>query len=34
MIELLHRGIEKEAQAIEELLRSAELFKKDSAQDR
>jgi signal transduction histidine kinase len=34
MIELLHRGIEKEAHAIEELLRSAELFKKDSAQDR
>lgn len=34
MIELLHRGVEKEAQAIEELLRSTELFEKDAAQNR
>ena len=34
MIELLHRGVEKEAQAIEELLRSTELFEKRASQDR
>jgi hypothetical protein len=34
MIELLHRGVKKEAQAIEELLRSTELFEKDAAQNR
>jgi signal transduction histidine kinase len=34
MTEVLHRGVEKEAQAIEELLRSTELFEKDSAQNR
>ena len=31
MIEVLQRGVEKEAQAIEELLRSTELFEKDAA---
>jgi signal transduction histidine kinase len=31
MIQLLHRGVEKEAQAIEELLKSTELFEKDAA---
>ena len=34
MIELLQRGVKKEAQAIEELLRSRELFEKDAAQNR
>ena len=34
IIEILHRGVEKEAQAIEELLRSTELFEKDTAQNR
>src|SRR5262249_60169866 len=34
IIEVLHRGVEKEAQAIEELLRSTELFEKDAAQNR
>ena len=34
MIEVLHRGVEKEAQAIEELLRSTELFERDTAQNR
>jgi hypothetical protein len=34
MIELLHRGVKKEAQAIEELLRSTELFEKDAGQNR
>ena len=31
MIGLLHRGVKKEADAIEELLRSTELFEKDAA---
>ena len=31
MIEVLQRGVQKEAQAIEELLRSTELFEKDAA---
>jgi signal transduction histidine kinase len=30
MIEVLRRGVKKEAQAIEELLKSAELFEKDA----
>jgi hypothetical protein len=30
MIGLLHRGVKKEADAIEELLRSTELFEKDA----
>jgi signal transduction histidine kinase len=34
MIEVLHRGVEKEAQAIEELLGSTDLFEKDAAQNR
>jgi signal transduction histidine kinase len=34
MIEVLRRGVKKEAQAIEELLRSTELFEKDAAQNR
>jgi len=34
MIGVLHRGVKKEAQAIEELLRSTELFEKDAAQNR
>ena len=34
MIGVLHRGVEKEAQAIEELLMSTELFEKDAAQNR
>jgi len=33
MIGVLQRGVEKEAQAIEELLRSTELFEKDAAQN-
>jgi signal transduction histidine kinase len=33
MIEVLHRGVKREAQAIEELLRSTELFEKDAAQN-
>jgi len=33
MIEVLHRGVQKEAQAIEELLRSTEFFEKDSSQN-
>jgi len=32
MIEVLRRGVRKEAQAIEELLKSTELFEKDAAQ--
>ena len=34
MIGVLQRGVKKEAQAIEELLRSTELFEKDAAQNR
>jgi signal transduction histidine kinase len=34
MIEVLHRGVKKEAQAIEELLRSTELFEKGAAHNR
>jgi signal transduction histidine kinase len=34
MIGVLQRGIKKEARAIEELLRSTELFEKDAAQNR
>ena len=34
MIEVLRRGVRKEAEAIEELLRSTELFQKDAAQNR
>ena len=34
MIGVLHRGVEKEAQAIEDLLKSTELFEKDAAQNR
>ena len=34
MIEVLHRNVQKEAQAIEELLRSTELFEKDTSQIR
>jgi signal transduction histidine kinase len=33
MIEVLRRGVQKEAQAIEELLRSTELFEKDATQN-
>jgi signal transduction histidine kinase len=34
MIGVLQRGVKKEAQAIEELLRSTELFEKDATQNR
>ena len=34
MIGVLHRGVKKEAQAIEELLRSTELFEKDAPRNR
>jgi hypothetical protein len=34
MIAVLQRGVKKEAQAIEELVRSTELFEKDAAQNR
>jgi signal transduction histidine kinase len=34
MIGVLHRGVQKEAQAIEELLRSTELFEKDASKNR
>jgi hypothetical protein len=34
MIGVLQRGVKKEADAIEELLRSTELFEKNAAQDR
>jgi signal transduction histidine kinase len=34
MIGVLHRGVQKEAKAIEELLRSTEFFEKDSSQNR
>jgi signal transduction histidine kinase len=34
MIEVLRRGVKKEAEAIEELLRSTELFEKDAAKNR
>ena len=34
MIGVLQRGVKKEARAIEELLRSTELFEKDAAQNR
>jgi hypothetical protein len=30
MIEVLRRGVRKEAQAVEELLQSTELFEKDA----
>jgi signal transduction histidine kinase len=33
MIGVLHRNVQKEAQAIEELLRSTELFEKDASQN-
>ena len=33
MIEVLHRNVQKEAQAIEQLLRSTELFEKDAPQN-
>ena len=33
MIGVLHRGVQKEAQAIEELLRSTEFFEKDTSQN-
>ena len=33
MIEMLHRGVQKEAQAIEDLLRSTEFFEKDASQN-
>lgn len=33
MIEVLRRGVKKEAQAIEDLLKSTELFEKSAAQD-
>jgi len=33
MIGVLQRGVKKEARAIEELLRSTELFEKDAAQN-
>ena len=32
MIGVLHRGVKKEARAIEELLRSTDLFEKDAVQ--
>jgi len=32
MIEVLYRGVKKEAEAIEELLKSTELFEKNAAQ--
>jgi len=34
MIEVLQRGVKKEAEAIEELLRSTEFFEKDASQNR
>ena len=34
MIEVLRRGIRKEAEAIEELLSSTELFEKNAAQNK
>ena len=34
MIEVLHRGVQKEAEAIEDLLRSTEFFEKDASQNR
>ena len=34
MIGVLQRGVQKEAQAIEEVLRSTELFEKGAAQNR
>jgi signal transduction histidine kinase len=34
IIEVLHRNVQKEAEAIEELLRSTELFEKDASQGR
>ena len=34
MIGVLQRGVKKEARAIEELLRSTELFEKDATQNR
>jgi len=34
MIGVLHRGVQKEAQAIEELLRSTEFFEKDASQNK
>jgi signal transduction histidine kinase len=33
IIEVLQRGVKKEAEAIEELLRSTELFETDAAQN-
>jgi len=32
MIEVLYRGVKKEAEAIEELLKSTELFEKNAAE--
>ena len=32
MVQVLHRGVKKEAEAIEELLKSTELFEKDARQ--
>jgi len=34
MVGVLHRNVQKEAQAIEQLLRSTELFEKDASQNR
>jgi len=34
MIEVLQRAVNKEAEAIEELLRSTEFFEKDASQNR
>jgi signal transduction histidine kinase len=34
MIGVLHRNVQEEAQAIEELLRSTDLFEKDASQNR
>jgi signal transduction histidine kinase len=34
MIGVLHRNVQKEAEAIEQLLRSTELFEKDASQNR
>jgi hypothetical protein len=34
MIELLRRGVRKEAEAVEELLKSTALFEKEAAQNK
>lgn len=34
MIGVIHRGVQKEAQAIEELLWSTEFFEKDTSQNK